>query len=322
MKIAVSSSDELTRVDLFLSQRLIKFSRTNIQKMISNQSIKVNGEWIKKNASLNYGDIIEIDLTNKKDLEETLLEKWKYPLDVLYKDKDFAIVNKPRGIIVHPAKGNYNKTLVNIVLDTFEQDFESSVDPLRPGIVHRLDKDTTGVMIIPFSEYSHWKIAEQFQNRTIQKEYIAITWGLWNKNEGVIDNFLNRNKKNPIKFEVSSTGKSAVSGFKLIKGGKYLSAVRFFPKTGRTHQIRVHCKEFGYPIFGDDLYNGGIQKSKEYSKDIQLQLNNYYSMIEGFCLHAHSIEFNHPSTNERVQFKIDPDKNFQTIYQDILDEKI
>ena len=104
MKIAVSSSDELTRVDLFLSQRLIKFSRTNIQKMISNQSIKINGEWIKKNASLNYGDIIEIDLTNKKDLEETLLEKWKYPLDVLYKDKDFAIVNKPRGIIVHPAK--------------------------------------------------------------------------------------------------------------------------------------------------------------------------------------------------------------------------
>ena len=114
-------------------------------------------------------------------------------------------------------------------------------------------------------------------------------------------------EQNKIKFEVSSTGKNAVSRFKLIKGGKYLSAVRFFPKTGRTHQIRAHCKEFGYPIFGDDLYNGGIQKSKEYSKDIQLQLNNYYSMIEGFCLHAYSIEFNHPSTNERVQFKIDPD---------------
>ena len=111
------------------------------------------------------------------------LEKWKYPLDVLYKDKDFAIVNKPRGIIVHPAKGNYNITLVNIVLDTFEQDFESSVDPLRPGIVHRLDKDTTGVMIIPFSEYSHWKIAEQFQNRTIQKEYIKSSLGLSNSSE-------------------------------------------------------------------------------------------------------------------------------------------
>ena len=98
--------------------------------------------------------------------------------------------------------------------------------------------------------------------------------------------------------------------------------MKFFPKTGRTHQIRVHCKGFGYPIFGDDLYNGGIQKFKEYAKDIQLQLNNYYSMIEGFCLHAYSIEFNHPSTNKRVQFKIDPDKNFQTIYHDILDEKI
>ena len=167
MKIAVSSSDELIRLDLFLAQRLVQFSRTNIQKMISNQSIKVNGEWTKKNSALNYGDIIEIDLTNKDNLEETLLEKWKYPLDVLYQDKDFAIVNKPRGIIVHPTKGNYNKTLVNIILDTFQQDFKSSVDPLRPGIVHRLDKDTTGVMIIPFSEYSHWKIAEQFQNLSL-----------------------------------------------------------------------------------------------------------------------------------------------------------
>ena len=116
MKIAVSSSDELIRLDLFLSQRLVQFSRTNIQKMISNQSIKVNGKWTKKKSVLNYGDIIEIDLTNKKNLEKTLLEKWKYPLDVLYKDKDFAIINKPRGVIVHPAKGNYNQTLVNILL--------------------------------------------------------------------------------------------------------------------------------------------------------------------------------------------------------------
>ena len=250
------------------------------------------------------------------------LERWEYPLDVIYKDKDFAIINKPRGIISHPAKGNYDKTVVNIILNTFKDDIKSSVDPLRPGIVHRLDKDTTGVMIIPFNEYAHWKIAEQFQKRTIKKEYIAITWGSFQKDSGVLKNFLNRNKKNPMKFEVSHNGKSANSEFKLIKRGKCLSIAKFLPKTGRTHQIRVHCQELGHPIFGDDLYGGGIKKSKEYSKDINIQLNEYYSSIRGFCLHAESISFNHPTSGDRVSFRAIPDKNFEKILQDILNERV
>ena len=273
MKISVSSSDELIRVDLFLSQRLKEFSRTNIQKMIDNELVKINGESIRKNSILNYGDVIEINFEENKNNSELSLEKWEYPIDVIYKDEDFAIINKPRGIISHPAKGNYNKTIVNIILNTFQNDIKGSVDPLRPGIVHRLDKETTGVMIIPFNEYAHWKIAEQFQERTIKKEYIAITWGSFDKESGMLENFLNRNKRNPMKFEVSNEGKSATSEFELIKRGKCLSIVKFLPKTGRTHQIRVHCKELGYPIFGDELYGGGIKKSKEYSKDINIQLN-------------------------------------------------
>jgi len=322
MKIAVSSSDELIRVDLFLSQRLREFSRTTIQKMIDNELVKVNGQLIKKNSILSYGDIVEINLEENINSKKLSLKGWQYPLDIIYKDKDFAIINKPRGIISHPAKGNYDKTVVNIILDTFKDDIKSSVDPLRPGIVHRLDKDTTGVMIIPFNEYAHWKIAEQFQKRTIKKEYIAITWGSFQKDDGVLENFLNRNKKNPMKFEVSQDGKNANSEFKLIKRGKCLSVVKFLPKTGRTHQIRVHCKELGYPIFGDELYGGGIKKSKEYSKDINIQLNEYYSNIEGFCLHAKSIAFNHPISGEKVSFKANPDKFFEQIFQDILNERI
>ena len=322
MKISVSSSDELIRVDLFLSQRLKEFSRTNIQKMIDNKLVKINGESIKKNSILNYGDVIEINFEENKNNSELSLEKWEYPIDVIYKDEDFAIINKPRGIISHPAKGNYNKTIVNIILNTFQNDIKGSVDPLRPGIVHRLDKDTTGVMIIPFNEYAHWKIAEQFQERTIKKEYIAITWGSFDKESGMLENFLNRNKRNPMKFEVSNEGKSATSEFELIKRGKCLSIVKFLPKTGRTHQIRVHCKELGYPIFGDELYGGGIKKSKEYSKDINIQLNKYHSRVGGFCLHAESIAFHHPTSGKKVTFKADPDKYFEQIFQDILNERI
>ena len=322
MKISVSSSDELIRVDLFLSQRLKEFSRTNIQKMIDNELVKINGESIRKNSILNYGDVIEINFEENKNNSELSLEKWEYPIDVIYKDEDFAIINKPRGIISHPAKGNYNKTIVNIILNTFQNDIKGSVDPLRPGIVHRLDKETTGVMIIPFNEYAHWKIAEQFQERTIKKEYIAITWGSFDKESGMLENFLNRNKRNPMKFEVSNEGKSATSEFELIKRGKCLSIVKFLPKTGRTHQIRVHCKELGYPIFGDELYGGGIKKSKEYSKDINIQLNKYHSRVGGFCLHAESIAFHHPTSGKKVTFKADPDKYFEQIFQDILNERI
>lgn len=322
MKISVSSSDELKRLDSFLSTRLVQFSRTNIQKMISNGLILVNQKKVKKNFRLSYSDQIDIDIVNKVDKKKVSLEKWDYPLDILYQDKDFAIISKPRGIIVHPAPGNYDKTLVNILLHRFEKELEDAIDPSRPGIVHRLDKDTTGIMIIPLNEYAHWKISDQFKNRTIQKEYIALTWSQWKEKSGVIDNILNRNKRNPIQFESSDVGKKALSHFELIKSGEYLSAVRFFPKTGRTHQIRVHCKEFGFSIFGDELYGGGIKKSKEFMKDVKTKLDHYFSLVQGHCLHAHSIEFEHPSTLETVKFSVEPNKNFNTIYNAILNNEI
>ena len=322
MKISVSSSDELKRLDSFLSTRLVQFSRTNIQKMISNGLILVNHKKVKKNFRLSYSDQIDIDIVNKVDEKKVSLEKWDYPLDILYQDKDFAIISKPRGIIVHPAPGNYDKTLVNILLHRFEKELENAIDPSRPGIVHRLDKDTTGIMIIPLNEYAHWKISDQFKDRTIQKEYIALTWSQWKEKSGVIDNILNRNKRNPIQFESSDVGKKALSHFELIKSGEYLSAVRFFPKTGRTHQIRVHCKEFGFSIFGDELYGGGIKKSKEFMKDVNTKLDHYFSLVQGHCLHAHSIEFEHPSTLEKVKFSVEPNKNFNTIYNAILNNEI
>ena len=322
MKISVSSSDELKRLDSFLSKRLVQFSRTNIQKMIANGLILVNEKIVKKNFRLSYSDNINIDISSKADKSKVSLKKWDYPLEVLYQDKDIAIINKPRGIIVHPAPGNHDRTLVNILLHRCDKELKNALDPSRPGIVHRLDKDTTGIMIVALNEHAHWKISDQFKNRTIQKEYIALTWRQWKEQSGIIENILGRNKKNPIQFESSDTGKKALSHFELIKAGEYLSAVRFFPKTGRTHQIRVHCKEFGFPIFGDELYGGGIKKSKEFMKNVKAKLDNHFSLVQGHCLHAYSIEFEHPSTLKKVKFSVDPNKNFSTIYNAILNDEI
>ena len=322
MTISVSSSDELIRLDAFLSSRLIQFSRSKIQKLISEGSITVNDKTVKKNLKLSYGDTIEVDTAKFESIEVPDLKKWDYPLEVIYEDNDFAIINKPFGVISHPTSNNKDQTLVNILLNKFEDKLSSHPDPLRPGIVHRLDKDTTGVMIIPFNEYAHWKIADQFKNRTIQKEYIALTWGEWVEDEGLIQNKLSRSKKNPLKYQSSMEGRLATSKFKLINNGKYFSAINFFPKTGRTHQIRIHCSEKGFPIVGDELYGGGWKKLNEYLPEVQKRINKNISIQNGHYLHAKSISFIHPKTDKKVVFNAEPNEEFINLLEMIKNEEI
>ena len=322
MTISVSSSDELIRLDAFLSSRLIQFSRSKIQKLISEGSITVNDKTVKKNLKLSYGDTIEVDTAKFESIEVPDLKKWDYPLEVIYEDNDLAIINKPFGVISHPTPNNKDQTLVNILLNKFEDKLSSHPDPLRPGIVHRLDKDTTGVMIIPFNEYAHWKIADQFKNRTIQKEYIALTWGEWVEDEGLIQNKLSRSKKNPLKYQSSMEGRLATSKFKLINNGKYFSAINFFPKTGRTHQIRIHCSEKGFPVVGDELYGGGWKKLNEYLPEVQKRINKNISIQNGHYLHAKSISFIHPKTDKKVVFNAEPNEEFINLLEMIKNEEI
>ena len=322
MTISVSSPDELIRLDAFLSSRLIQFSRSKIQKLISEGSITVNDKNVKKNLKLSFGDIIKVDSSKFESLEMPELKKWDYPLEVIYEDDNFAIINKPFGVISHPTSNNKDQTLVNILLNQFEDKLSSHPDSLRTGIVHRLDKDTTGVMIIPFNEYAHWKIADQFKNRTIQKEYIALTWGEWVDDEGIIENKLSRSKNNPLKYQSSMDGRIATSKFKLIKNGKYFSAINFFPKTGRTHQIRIHCSEKGYPIIGDELYGGGWKKLNEYLPEVRKKINNNISIQNGHYLHASSISFLHPRKEKKILFKAQPSKEFSNLFEMIKNEEI
>ncbi len=322
MTISVSSSDELIRLDTFLSSRLIQFSRSKIQKLISEGSITVNDKTVKKNLKLSYGDIIKVDTSKFESSEVPELKKWDYPLEVICEDDDFAIINKPFGVISHPTSNNKDQTLVNILLNQFEDKLSSHPDALRPGIVHRLDKDTTGVMIIPFNEFAHWKIADQFKNRIIQKEYIALTWGEWAEEEGLIENKLSRSKKNPLKYQSSMEGRVATSKFKLINKGKYFSAINFFPKTGRTHQIRIHCSEKGYPIIGDELYGGGWKKLNEYLPEVRKKINDNISIQNGHYLHASSISFLHPKKEKKIFFKAQPPKEFSNLFEMIKNEEI
>ena len=177
-------------------------------------------------------------------------------------------------------------------------------------------------MIIPFNEYAHWKIADQFKNRTIQKEYIALTWGEWVDDEGIIENKLSRSKNNPLKYQSSMDGRIATSKFKLIKNGKYFSAINFFPKTGRTHQIRIHCSEKGYPIIGDELYGGGWKKLNEYLPEVRKKINNNISIQNGHYLHASSISFLHPRKEKKILFKAQPSKEFSNLFEMIKNEEI
>ena len=323
MRISVSSSDELMRLDNFLTSRLIQFSRSKIQKLILKGNIVVNKKVVKKNFKLSYGDKIDIDKNSFQSSEiSSTLKKWDYPLEVIYKDSNFAIINKPLGIISHPTVNNKDKTLVNIILNRFEKELSNHPDELRPGIVHRLDRDTTGVMIIPFNEHSHWKIADQFKNRQVKKKYIALTWGGWTKKQGEIDNMLARSKKNPLKFQSSSKGKNARSKFKLLKNGRYFSAINFYPKTGRTHQIRVHCSEYGFPIIGDDLYGGGVSKLKEYLPEIQKKMKKIIVQNHGHYLHAAKISFIHPKTKKKMIFEANPNENFKNLLNLIINNEV
>ena len=243
-------------------------------------------------------------------------------IKILHEDKDLIVLDKPSNLTVHPGAGKNTGTLVDFLTQKYGKNLSNLSGIDRPGIVHRLDKDTTGVMIIPFNEYSHWKIADQFKARSIQKEYIALTWGEWKENKGIIENKLSRSKKNPLKFQSSSSGKVATSEFKLIKRGRNFSSINFFPKTGRTHQIRVHCSELGHPIIGDELYGGGWKKLNEYLPEVKRKIKERIDIQIGHYLHASKISFMHPKSGKKVVFKAEPNESFINLLNTINNEEV
>ncbi len=279
----------------------LEISRTIIQDMIDKAEILLNGKKVKVGHKVNTGDKIEIDLekVEKESLADyckKIPKAEKVPLDIIYEDDDILVVNKPAGMVVHPACGNYSGTLVNALLnyEGFLTEFNEPRDTkdekhiLRPGIVHRLDKDTSGVMLVAKTGPALRKLSSQLKNRTMTKKYIAVAKGIVDLDEGIIDLPINHDKKNRMKMVIDRyDGKEAVTHYKVISRNKEknFTVLEVTPKTGRTHQIRIHFAHIGHPILGDTLYNGPT--------------------IQGLsrqALHAKSISFIHPTKNEIVEF--------------------
>lgn len=285
--LIVSKEDENERVDKFLATRFPDFTRSFIQKAIKNGQIKLNGKDFKSNYKLKLDDKIEINIEDPIELE---IEPEDIPLDILYEDDDVLIVNKPKNMVVHPSAGHFSHTLVNAIMFHCKDSLSGINGIIRPGIVHRIDMNTTGSLIICKNDVSHTKIAEQIKEHSVNRIYVGLVYGRLANDEGTVEGPIGRNPSDRKKMAINyKNGKPAITHYKVLERFKEYTFVKFKLETGRTHQIRVHMASIGHPLVGDDIYSNN-KKCK-------------FKHLEGQCLHARTIGFIHPTLNQYVEFQ-------------------
>lgn len=295
-KIIVSKEENNNRIDMYLSKKYEDISRVAIQRLIEEEKILVNGRKTKSSYKVKENDSITIEEEKPKEIA---LKAQDIPVEVIYEDEDIIVVNKPKGLVVHPANGNPDGTLVNAIMAICKDTLSGIGGEIRPGIVHRIDKDTSGILVIAKNDKAHINLSEQIKNHEVKKVYIALVRGIVKENEATIKMPIGRSTKDRKKMAVTEKGKEAITHFKVLK--RYpednctLLEVRI--ETGRTHQIRVHLAQIGYPIIGDTTYSSGKNKWG----------------IEGQCLHAKSLEFKHPITEKIMYLEAELPKYFKDI---------
>lgn len=294
--IIVEEDQQPLRIDSYLADKL-SISRSKVQKLIKEDKVQVNGKNINANYLVKANDEIAIN----DDLNyEITIEPENIPLDVIYEDNDLMVINKESGMVVHPAPGHYTKTLVNALLYRFNI---SKTSNMRPGIVHRLDKDTSGLMLVAKNEETHEKLASMIANKEVERHYLAITEGVIKSDTGTIDAPIGRDPNNRQKMQVTDVNaKNAITHFKVLERFKKNTLIECILETGRTHQIRVHLAYIGYPIVNDPTYSKG--KCSEF----------------GQMLHSTSIKFKHPRTNEELYFKVEPPQKFKDKLKELEEE--
>ncbi len=284
--------DEGERIDKYLSKKLL-LSRSQIQDLIDKELIKVNKKLTKSSYKVKLGDRIEVIIPPP---EETEIKPQDIPVDIIYEDEDIVIINKPKGMVVHPAQGHYNDTLVNALLYRVK-DLSGIGGELRPGIVHRLDKDTTGLLIIAKNDISHQKLSEQLKNKILKRTYWALCEGEIPWDEKRVEAPIGRHPIDRKKMAIVSYGKIAITTFKVLERFKGYTLISADLETGRTHQIRVHISHLGFPIVGDEVY-GRIDKRFG---------------VKGQLLHAKKISFIHPTKGMSMEFEIDLPEEFRRV---------
>ena len=301
------------RIDKYLINFVENATRTKIQAAAKNGSIEVNGNVVKSNYRVKPLD--EIKVKFEYPPHENLLVAEKIVLDIVYEDDDLVVINKPAGMVVHPGHGNYSGTLINGLIYHFENLPKNSSN--RPGLVHRLDKDTSGFLVVAKNDNSMVHLSNQFVNKTSKREYIAMVWGNVKDDTGRIDNYIGRNPKNRLqnivldKYSISG-GKRAVTNFEVISRMNYVSLVKCILETGRTHQIRVHMKHIGHTLFNDERYGGdSILKGTTFTKYKQF-VDNCFKLLPRQALHAKTLGFIHPSNGKFMEFDSDLPVDFKS----------
>ena len=298
----VEKEYEGNRIDSYLAKKDEDLSRVAIQRLIKEQKVLVNGKKIKASYKVQENDSVTLEEEEPKEIE---LKAQDIPVEILYEDSDIIIVNKPKGMVVHPGNGNPNGTLVNALMTICKDSLSGIGGEIRPGIVHRLDKDTSGVIVVAKNDKAHINLSEQIKNHEVEKTYIALVRGIVKENEATINMPIGRNKNDRKKMAVEKEGKVAITNFKVLerfpKDNCTLLEVKI--ETGRTHQIRVHLSHIGYPVIGDTTYSNGKNKWD----------------VVGQCLHAKRLKFKHPTTGKEMTIEAELPDYFKEILRQLRD---
>ena len=286
------------RLDKAVSMKDTSISRASVQRMIDEENILVNNKPTKTSYKLKLNDIVTIIKTEPKEVE---IKAEEIPLDVVYEDDDILVVNKQKGLVVHPGNGNPDGTLVNAIMARCKDSLSGIGGEIRPGIVHRIDKDTSGLLIVAKNDNAHINVSEQIKNHEVKKTYIALVRGIVKENQATIDMPIARSTKDRTKMAVSKNGKNAVTHIKVLERFDGFTLLEVNIETGRTHQIRVHLSQIGYPIVGDFVYSNG---------------RNPFG-VEGQMLHSMKLEFVHPKNGNKMELEAKLPEYFENVLKEL-----